>query len=113
MITGPIEIDVKVHLLHPETGDTAIVTYGLSPGKVPGADSIREALNASLKAGERHGMVLMGAETFFNHVLVKKKFGRVGNFATPSEFRYDHDLPTADVPHVEFDDEDDMEDDED
>lgn len=98
-VLGPVSIEAVVHLVNPETGDTGKVTYGFSVGREVTAKDIERALRGSAEAAREHGMALMAPDTFFNHVLVKEKTGRVGNSATPSEFNYDaFGIDTADAP---------------
>lgn len=109
-ILGPIEIDVKVHVVDPVTGNSGVVTYSLSPGRVPTEDFIKKAISESYDAVKDQGLAVMAPSTFFNYVLVKNKFGRVGNFAVPGEFDYTLDVPTADVPRSSSDNDDEYDD---
>jgi len=107
-ILGPIEIELKIHFAHPD-GHTASATYSMPVGQPVSAENIETAVREALAAVAEKGFLLMGPDTFFNGVLVKRKFGRVGNFAAPAEFEYSgFGLPMQEAPrtsHVEEDEE--------
>lgn len=111
-VLGPIQLEAKVHCIHPETGGSAKVRYSFSPGQPVDAAAIEKALRVAAEAVTEHGYVLMGPATFFNHVLVKEKTGRIGNFAMPADFDYDaFGLETAEAERPDIEDDDDFEDD--
>lgn len=98
-VLGPVTLEAKIHVINPETGDMGVVTYNFSPGQPVTEESIEESMQAANDAVVEHGMLLMAPYTFFNHVLVKEKTGRVGNFAVPNSFHYDaFGLKTGDAP---------------
>ena len=107
-VQGPVQLEAKVHLVNPDTGAQAVVTYSFPPGRAPTEEEISRAIGEAAVAGEPHGMLPMGPRTFFNAVLVKEKTGRVGNFAVPREMYFPEGLVTAeyDVYESEYDDED-------
>lgn len=104
-LQGPVMIEAKVHLVNPDNGSTAEVTYSFPPGRAPSAEDIAKAIDAAGKAGKKHGMAPMGPSTFFNAVLVKEKTGRVGNFAVPLEFGFPEGLETVEYDYRNRDDE--------
>lgn len=87
-ILGPLQIEANVHFIHPD-GHSAKVNFTFAPGQPVTAEDIERALRKSANAVEDQGFVLMGPDTFFNHVVVKEKTGRAGRFATPSGFQFD------------------------
>lgn len=101
-ILGPIQFEGKIHMVHPE-GHHATVTFKFAPGRPITVDGIESALRTAQQAVEEQGFILMGPSTFFNHVLVKEKTGRSGNFAITKDFQFDafgmetHELPRSDV----------------
>lgn len=105
---GPVTFDAVVHLVS-EDGRVARVTVGLAPGRPVDREAILHAISQAAAAGEQHDMKPMGPDTFFNHVLVKEKIGRVGNFATPSEMYYELESGTIEY-RPNHDDEYDFED---
>lgn len=109
---GPVQLEAKVHLVNPDTGAMAVVTYLFPPGRAPTEEEISKAIVEAAVAGEPHGMLPMGPRTFFNAVLVKEKTGRVGNFAVPRGMYFPEGLVTAeyDVYESEYDDDEDWED---
>ena len=110
-VLGPAQIEAKVHFVHPETGNTAVATFGFPPGQPVTSEDIERALRKSSEAVAEHGYVLMGPNSFFNHVIVKEKTGRVGNFALPRSFDYEaFGMTVAEIEQTE--DFDEAEDDE-
>jgi len=106
---GPITLNAVVHLMSPE-GHTAEVSIGLAPGRPVDAAAITRAIRQAAEAGAEHGMKPMGPATFFNHVLVKAKTGRVGQFATPDSMQYELDTGVIEYEPEEADDDEDEDD---
>lgn len=109
-LQGPVMIEAKVHLVNPDNGSTAVVTYSFPPGRAPSAEDVAKAIAEAGNAGKKHGMAPMGPSTFFNAVLVKRKTGRVGNFALPREMDFPEGLETVEYYYRSRDDEDELED---
>jgi hypothetical protein len=115
-VLGPIQLEAKVYFVNPETGDTATATYSFPPGRPVDKEAIESAFRKSAEAVGDTGFVLMAPSTFFNHVLVREKTGRIGNFATPRDFQYDAfglELGDANRRDWSEDDEDEDEDEDD
>lgn len=109
-ILGPIQIECKVHFVHPD-GHLAAVTYTFPPGRAVSEEDIRRAVEKSASAVSEKDFALMGPYTFFNHVIVAEKTGRHGHFAVPASFQYDgFGLPMQEFEGDEPDDEDEFED---
>lgn len=102
---GPVTFDAIVHLIS-EDGRSAKVTVGLAPGGSITRDDVLRAIGQAAEAGEDHGMKPMGPETFFNHVLVKEKTGRIGNFAVPSSMYYELESGVIEYNRRQVEDED-------
>lgn len=111
-LLAPIQLEGAIHFVHPE-GHTAKVTFTFGPGKPVTADALQRAIETASKAVAEQGFVLMGPDTFFNHVVVKEKTGQVGRFATPVAFQFEaFGVPTLELPWRDaHDEEDDFEDD--
>lgn len=90
MIIGPVVIEGKIHLIEPESGSTAVATYGFGPGKTPSPDKVREAIKQSTAAAPP-GFRPMTEDEFFNKVVVKEATGTEGKFAVPADFRFAED----------------------
>lgn len=86
-ILGPIEIELKVHMAHPD-GQQGVATYAMPVGQPVSADGLEIAVRSCLDAVGKHGFRLMGPDTFFNRVLIKDRTGRAGNFAVPLSMEY-------------------------
>ena len=113
-VQGPVQLEAKVHLVNPDTGAMAVVTYSFPPGRAPTEEEISNALDEAAAAGVPHDMMLMGPHTFFNAVLVKEKTGRVGNFAVPRGMYFPEGLVTAEYhPSYGSEFDDDLDDEED
>lgn len=93
-IAGPFTIDVHVHVANDAEGQIGSACVSLAAGRVPTQEDLHWAAGVALAALPEGWRLLDGAE-FFNRVLVRKKFGRDGNFAAPSDFGYDVAVLTA------------------
>jgi len=111
-VLGPIRLDAQISFIDPETGNVATVNYGFPPGQPVSAEDIEAAMRACAEAVAKTGpYVLMGPNTFFNHVIVKAKTGRIGMFALPASFRYDaFGMEIAEADWHEYEDEEDFDD---
>lgn len=110
-IIGPIQLDAHISFVNPE-GAIATVKFGFAVGRPVTEEDLRRAVEVSAQRVP-DDFKLMGPDTFFNHVLVKQRTGRHGNFAVPHQMRCDWPgLEMAEGPRLPVDDEDD-EDDED
>lgn len=105
-------LEANVHFVNPETGDTATATYTFPPGQPVDEAAIERACRKSAEAVSDTGFVLMAPSTFFNHVIVRQKTGRIGNFATPRDFEYAaFGMPTGDANRRDWSEEDEDDDD--
>lgn len=109
-IIGPVQLEAKIHVINPDTGGHGTLTYSFPPGKAVTEDQVRNAIVKSVAKLSDQGFYLMGESTFFNHVLIKEKFGQVGNFAVDSDFQYtENEFDTRDFERQDIEDEDEYE----
>ena len=90
MLIGPITLEAKVHFVNDATGQIGNADVSLPAGKPVTVEALHRAVGQTL-AALPEGFRLMDGGEFFNKVLIREKFGRDGNFATPDGFSYDSD----------------------
>lgn len=84
---GPITLEAKVHFATSE-GQIGAVTVGLPPGATVSHQRLLCAIGQALAVMPPDYRLLDGSE-FLNHVLVREKTGRSGDFACPRDMEFD------------------------
>ena len=96
---GPITFDATVHFIG-EDGRSGKAMVCFPPGKAIGREDVMRTISQAVALVGHLGMKPMGPNTFFNHVLVKEKTGRIELEPGACENRGDrHEEDDADEHH--------------
>lgn len=76
---GPVEVELKVHLMNPETEQRAVMTYGMPPGKYPSAQDIDERIKKLGREVSEHapGFELMDRREFMADMMEERSGHRM------------------------------------
>jgi len=84
---GPVVVELKVHLMNPETEQRAVMTYAMPPGKYPSAQDIDERMKKLGREMNEHapGFEPMDRREFMADILEERSGHRM-HVACPPEF---------------------------